>query len=266
MGNEILTVADFRLPLDNGLYIEGEIRAASGPLPKPVVILSHGFRGHKDWAFWPDVSRRLAESGFYTVSFNYSRISARSAQDQAERELAESATLSRELLDLEHVVHSLKLRQLPWPELADTGKLAVLGHSRAGGSGILFAAAHPEIKALIVWNGGSAPVRQPNDGGPELSLQEAVINEDLHQHAADFNLEAALESLAAETLVIQGDQDREALLQQNRGFRSRAPQHRYLAVKGADHTFNTVHPYGGATVELNEALTESIGFLREKLG
>jgi hypothetical protein len=67
-------------------------------------------------------------------------------------------------------------------------------------------------------------------------------------------------------LIIQGDQDRESLLQQNAAFREQAPQHRYYSVRGADHTFNTVDPYEGPTPELNEAVAVTLGFLHEQLG
>ncbi|KAI7259327.1 hypothetical protein KC345_g10336, partial [Hortaea werneckii] len=164
--DETLTIEHFKLPLENGLYLEGEVRIPEGTAPKPVVLISHGFRGHKDWAFWPEVSARIAGSGFYTVSFNFSRIAARSAAGLSPAETAGAATLSRELLDLEHVLLSLQQGRLPLTEAADLTRLAVLGHSRAGGSNILFAAEHPEVKALVVWNGGSAPQPPQGEGAP----------------------------------------------------------------------------------------------------
>jgi dienelactone hydrolase len=265
MANETLTIEHFRLPLENGLYLEGEVRVPEGTAPRPVILISHGFRGHKDWAFWPEVSARIAESGFYTVSFNFSRITARSTAGISPAEAAEAATLSRELLDLGHVLLSLQEGRLPLAGLADLQRLAILGHSRAGGSNILFAAEHPEVKALVVWNGGSAPQPQQGKGAPVLTPQELAIRDDQQRNRERFNLESALGRVSAAALLIQGDQDREALLQQNAGFREQAPQHRYLTVRGADHTFGTVDPYEGSTSALNEAVAWTIEFLQEQL-
>ncbi|WP_310830301.1 alpha/beta hydrolase family protein [Paenibacillus pedocola] len=256
----------FRLPLEDGLYLEGEVRLPPGAGPAPVVLLSHGFRGHKDWAFWPEVSGRLAESGFYTVSFNFSRIAARSSAGITERGAAEAATLSRELDDLQEVLRSLQDGRLPLAERADPARLAILGHSRAGGGNIVFAAEHPEVQALVVWNGGSPPARTSADGYAELTLPEQVQQQDQLQNKARFDLENALSSLSAAVLIIQGDQDRDSLLQQNARFREQAPQHRYYSVKGADHTFNTADPYEGSTAELNEAVAVTLEFLHEQLG
>lgn len=266
MSKETLAIENFKLLLDNGLYLEGDVKVSLDGGAKPVTVISHGFRGHKDWAFWPEVSKRLAESGFYTVLFNFSRISARSAADLTPELVAEGATLSRELADLEQVLAGLQKSSLPFAEAVDLQRISLLGHSRAGGSNILFAAKHPEVKALVVWNGGSAPVRQQDDGAQALTLQELAIQEDLERNKEHFGLEDALSSLSAATLIIQGDRDRESLLQQNLGFQKRAPQHRYLSVKGADHTFNTVDPYEGATSSLNEAIAQTINFLQDKLG
>ncbi|QSF44521.1 alpha/beta hydrolase family protein [Paenibacillus tianjinensis] len=265
MGQQTLAAESFRLPLENGLFIEGQVRVPPGVDPAPVVLLSHGFRGHKDWAFWPEVSGRLAESGFYTVSFNFSRIVAHSAAGIAEREAAEAATLSRELDDLQQVLRSLRGGRLPLAERADPVRLAILGHSRAGGGNIIFAAEHPEVQALVVWNGGSAPARTPGSG-QALTFQERVLQLDQERNKGRFDLEHALSFLSAAALVIQGDQDRDSLLQQNARFREQAPQHRYYSVRGADHTFNTTDPYEGATPELNEALALTLEFLHEQLG
>ncbi|MEK3838342.1 alpha/beta hydrolase family protein [Paenibacillus sp. FSL R7-0128] len=265
MSHETLTIEHFKLPLENGLYLEGEVRVPAGTATKPVLLISHGFRGHKDWAFWPEVSGRIAGSGFYTVSFNFSRIAARDADGISPEEAAEAATLSRELADLEQLLHSLLEGRLPLAGLADTERIAVLGHSRAGGSNILFAAEHPEVKALVVWNGGAAPQPRQGEGTAALTPQEQAVREDQLRNKERFNLEEALSRVSAAALLIQGDQDRDALLLQHAGFREQAPQHRYLSIRGADHTFGTVDPYEGSTSALNEAVTSTIAFLQEKL-
>lgn len=118
------------------------------------------------------------------------------------------------------------------------------------------------MKALVVWNGGSAPARL---SAAALTLQEQAIQDDQQQNQERFDLEKALSTLKAAALIIQGDQDRESLLEQNARFRGQAPQHRYLSVRGADHTFNTKDPYEGPTPELNEAVAETISFLKEQL-
>jgi len=262
MGKLAIAVETFAFPLDNGLTIRGEVKAVPDGRPKAAVVAGHGFRGHKDWAFWTDVTRQLAESGFYAVGFDFSRVSTRS-EGADEKRVAEASTLTQELADLEAVVTRLRKGELPLAEQADAERIALLGHSRAGGSGILLASERPELlKALVVWNGGVLPA--PSDG-PGLTLQERVIGEDLRANANRFRIAEAFVGLTIPALVVQGDRDREELIAQIKSFREKAPQQQYLFIEGADHVFNTIHPYAGATGQLRKALEGTIRFLKEKL-
>lgn len=264
MGIQTVAAAAFELRLDDGLSIRGVVNALDNGVRKPTVVLIHGFRGHKDWAFWPDVAGRLAEKGFYVVRFDYSRLSARSA-GLDERAVAEASTLTRELRDLESVVRALEAGRLPLPEQADAARLAILGHSRAGGSSIVFAAEHPEVKALVVWNGGSSPVRVAGPSDPEPTLLERALRQERESLGDRFRLPDRFAELRAAALVIQGDKDRWELLEQLEEFRRKAPHQHFVTVWNADHTFNAAHPYDGPTAELLEALDATVRFLREKL-
>ncbi|WP_246188181.1 alpha/beta hydrolase family protein [Paenibacillus tengchongensis] len=221
--------------------------------------------------FWPEVSGRLAAAGFYVVSFNFSRLAARAAAGLSPQEAAAAETQSRELQDLEQLLRVLEQllrvlqeKRLPLAPLADPVRLALLGHSRAGGTVIVFAAEHPEVQALAVWNGGSPPVRRYGPGETP-SLAEQAIQADLAASGGRYNLEQALSRLSAKALVIQGDADRGELLRQNERFREQAPQHRYVTVPGADHIFNTGEPYAGSTPVLDTAVAETAAFLLAQL-
>lgn len=52
--------------------IRGDIRLPKPQLPAPVLFICHGFKGFKDWGFFPVLAEKLAEAGFVTVTFNFS--------------------------------------------------------------------------------------------------------------------------------------------------------------------------------------------------
>jgi Dipeptidyl aminopeptidases/acylaminoacyl-peptidases len=265
MGNHTLTVQSFTLYSNKGIRLQGEIKTLDDGKPHPAIIISHGFRGHKDWAFWPEVTSRLAEEGFYTVSYNFSRIAA-NEDSLTEEAIAAASTFSQELDDLETVLHALSNGDLPEPKAADRAKIGLLGHSRAGGSSILTASEQPEaVAALAVWNGGPPPSRQPQAGEP-ASLLEQAVQEDWQRNEERFNIRAAFTRLQLPALIVQGDQDRKPLLEQLRFFQAEAPHQHYVLVQGADHTFNTVHPYEGANAQLQAALQATIDFFKKQLG
>ena len=207
MASHTLTVASFEIPLEDGLRIQGEVRALEDGRRKPVVLLGHGFRAHRLWSFWPEVARRFAEQGYYTVSFDFSRIAAEEDQLDATA-VAEAATFGRELADWEALVSRLRSEGLGLNDEADSERIAVLGHSRAAGSGLLFAARRTEARAFIAWNGGvSSPLAPVVPEGIAPSLRDQAIIADLERNAERYDVYGVYDGLPIPALVVQGGAD-----------------------------------------------------------
>lgn len=261
MGTRTTTrLAPFRLEQPDGTALEGEVRVVEGGGRKPVLILGHGFRGHKDWSFWPDAAERLAGRGYYTVTFNFARIDA--LKSGGERKAAETATLSRELEDWRAVVRAAVHGQIPLAAEADPERLAVLGHSRAGTSGLLLAGELAEVKAAVVWNGGGAPIRPSAEDGRELTPAQIALIDDLDRNAERFDVQRVFAGLNIPVLVVQGEADSERLLEQHRALRELAPHQSFVLIPGADHRFGAADPYTGTTPALDIALDETAAFLK----
>ena len=265
MGKQLLESVSFKLEIVKGISITGDVKTIRNQTAKPVLIIGHGFRGHKDWGFWPDMTSRFAEKGYYTVIFNFARIAA---EELGLEELAKAraSTLSQELSDWGTVVAALFENRLPLAQTeADRSKLAILGHSRAGGTAIVYAAEHPEIRAAVIWNGGGSPNRPVAAEGEHLSAQEQAILHDLDANAERFQIKQKFGSLEIPALVVQGDQDVDRLLQAHRELWEVAPNQSFVAIQGGNHTFGAVDPYQGATEALDTAFQETDSFLRHAL-
>ncbi|WP_409346330.1 alpha/beta hydrolase family protein [Paenibacillus sp. MBLB4367] len=172
---ETLLKNGFRIELEEGLFLRGEVTAIEDRNAKPVLIVSHGFRGHKDWGFWPYVSDWFAERGFYTVRFDFSRIGAKSS-GLNDKLVQESSTFGRELLDLGAVFSAITHDRLPLATLADPERIYLLGHSRSAASCLVFAAEHSEVRKIVAWNGGSVPQPDLNGGSSEAAVDDWVRN------------------------------------------------------------------------------------------
>lgn len=260
MSNQVIAVERFTIDLGGSHFIHGEVKAVEDGIAKPVLVLSHGFKGHKEWGFWPEVSRRFAEQGYYTVTYNFSRINARN-EGQDERVVAAVSTVSREVRDIEAVVAGIRKGELPLANEADSKRVALLGHSRSGGSSIIYAADHAEIGAVVVWNGGSTPIRPTSEPGTELSPQEQAILADIDSNGERFNIVERFKALSIPVLFVQGDADNERLLAQNKRLQEAAPEQHFIFIAGGNHTFGAVDPYEGTTRELDEAFAETNRFL-----
>ena len=56
----------------HGRTLQGDVRIPDGPPPRSAVVVVHGFKGFKDWGFFPYLCQRMAAAGHAVVSFNLS--------------------------------------------------------------------------------------------------------------------------------------------------------------------------------------------------
>jgi uncharacterized protein len=264
------------LPSGERLYLRGTIYAEEGQRQQPVVVLCHGFKGFAKWGFFPYAAQRLAEEGYYVVLFDFS-CNGVGEVDFDELDKFACNTYSREQADIELVVQAVKQRELPLADQVNPEQLYLLGHSRGGGNSIIYAAQHPEVKAVVTWN-GIARADLFDTSFKEEVLREGVgyvanartkqsmpirssFYEDLQQNEASFDIAAKLASLPIPVLQLQGDQDSPRLQEGFRLLREAAPQQPAVTIAGGNHTFGAVHPFKGTTPQIEEALEETIRFL-----
>ncbi|PZE22912.1 alpha/beta hydrolase [Paenibacillus xerothermodurans] len=259
------------------LYIRGDVRYASEPVEaRPVLIFVHGFKGFKDWGFFPYMAERFAEQGFYAVTFNFSCNGVR-VEDFDELDRFAHNTYSREQQDLALVLQAINDRSLPAAERADAGRVYLLGHSRGGGNSIIFAAEHPQIAGVVTWNGiaradlfdeafraqvaerGVAYV--PNARTKQNMPISAAFYEDLEQNRERYDIVRRLTELRIPVLQVQGDQDAPRLKASFRQLSAAAPQHETVTIEGGTHTFGAAHPFDATTLQLEQAVNCTLKFL-----
>ncbi|HEX8254364.1 MAG TPA: alpha/beta hydrolase, partial [Thermoanaerobaculia bacterium] len=61
----------FTLTSDEGLPIRGDLDIPDRP--RALVVIVHGFKGFKDWGFFPWVAQRLLQHRLAVCRFNMSR-------------------------------------------------------------------------------------------------------------------------------------------------------------------------------------------------
>ncbi|MWC28826.1 alpha/beta hydrolase family protein [Paenibacillus sp. MMS18-CY102] len=269
----------FVLSLGNDLWLRGDVRVIDDGQAKPVVIVSHGFKGFKDWGWFPYVAESLAERGFGVISFNYSRNGVNET-DFDELEKFARNTYSRDQEDLAALYAALLHGELPLASILNLQHLYLVGHSRGGGSSIVFADEHPTaIRAVATWNSNANPnlfdaafrdeVRRngvayvANARTKQQMPIRADFFDDLERSGERFNIAARAGQLITPLLVIQGDRDSERILSGNRQLRESAQQALHITIAGADHTFNSGHPFVGTSDALEHAIARTAQFFHE---
>ncbi|WP_165820889.1 alpha/beta hydrolase family protein [Pueribacillus theae] len=270
----------FVIPLEDNLYLRGEVHAPKERTKKPVIIICHGFKGYKDWNFFPHLADELARKDFYAIRFNFS-CNGVSSDDFDELDKFAINTYSREQADLSVLLDYMTEKKLPFSEQFDMDRIGIIGHSRGGANSIIFASEHPEIKAVVTWNGVSEvdfwgedikeEIRKNGVGyiinqrtGLKMPLKANVF-EDIEKNKERFNILSKLKSLKAPVHIIQGDADSEGLVNGAYKMEETAEQHSLKIIPGGDHTFNAAHPLGEPTEQLQQAIEATVTFLKKSL-
>lgn len=234
------------------------------------VVVCHGFKGFKDWGFFPHAARYLAAGlGCPAVTFNFtgSGIGA-DLENFTERDAFARNTFSKEFEDLTAVLAGMGSGELGEATFEPVGRLGVLGHSRGGVAAIL-AGELPPVLAVVTWAaiasveryasmfvglGEDEPALVRNARtGDVLPLHRDVVD-DMRAHPDRFDLQASLRRSEIPLLVVHGTGDTSVPPDDGRRLAAATDGARLALIEGAGHTFEAGHPFEKSSLELDRAL------------
>lgn len=262
--------------------VAGEVRYVNDGRKKPALVVLHGFKGFKDWGFFPHICTCFAERGAIVVSFNFALNGIREGSDIFD-DLDKFArnTISQEIADVETVVRALRDGSLGrFSEFAASwnGELYLLGHSRGGGVALISAGRMPEISKIATWAAVARFNRftdRQREAWKTMGVLEAVnartkqtmrMNltylEDLESHGEDYIPAHAISRIVAPVLLVHGEQDLTVPVTEAdtlaQGARGDNVQKHIIPATG--HTFGAGHPFQGPGDALEQAITASAAF------
>ncbi len=264
----------------HGDVIRADIRRPARGDPRTAVIVAHGFKGFKDWGFFPHLCERLARDGHLAVSFNFSlNGTGPNLVDFTDLDAFGRNTLSRELDDLHWMIGRTLAGE--WSGGHAPAAVGLFGHSRGGGGGIVTAAEHPGVSALVTWAAVSTFQRwgeeQVHDWttrgvtyvanartGQQMPLYRALWD-DLRENAARLDVMAAAAAVRVPWLVVHGDEDATVPVEEARRLAGAGKSATLKVITGSGHTFEAVHPPAGTTPGLEAAVGATLRHFRESL-
>ncbi|WP_058301795.1 alpha/beta hydrolase family protein [Gorillibacterium timonense] len=247
---------------------------------KGILVVCHGYKGFKDWGFFPYIGQKLSER-YHVITFNFTHNGiGEDLLEFTELEKFAGNTYSREQEDLSVLIGAIRRGETP---LGDTGGLSVylLGHSRGAGDCLIYALDHPdEIAGVVSWNGvtnvdlfSDKEKAEMKERGRTYILngrtkQQMPLNreilDDLEANAERFNILGRISELQPPAVLIQGKDDGERLRKGSAALTQLRPDIPWLQVPGGNHTFGAVHPFQGTTAALEEAIRLTLGWLKEQ--
>ncbi|MAG57490.1 MAG: hypothetical protein CMJ83_14455 [Planctomycetes bacterium] len=230
----------------------------AGDGPCPLVVIAHGFKGFKDWGFFPDLSERCAAAGWAALRINFSHNGTGLGADSetfSRLDLFEQDRMSYRLLDLLAAVRAARDHE---PRIDD--RLALFGHSLGGAAVIL--AMKSLAASAVVTLASVDTVRFPKEHeallrregrllipnartGQMMPVGIAALR-DLEAHADEYDLDAAARLHGKPWLVIHGSADPTVPVRAAHrlsGLASATSE--LLVIDGADHVMDCKHPFAG---------------------
>ena len=249
---------------------------------QPLIIFCHGYKGFKDWGAWDLMAETIAEGGFCVIKFNFSHNGGTMENpiDFPDLEAFGNNNYTKELDDLDAVItwsqnHFKNISNI------NTNDICLIGHSRGGGIAILKASEDIRVTKLITLAsvsdfgtrfGSDEELKNWKKEGVKFVLNGRTKQEMPHyyQFFEDFkanenrlDIKSAEERLKIPHLIIHGSNDTSVNLSEARALHQWNPKSELKIIEGADHVFNTRHPWeeNELTSELNKTISEIISFL-----
>lgn len=266
-----------------GDAVDCDVRFVEGESSKPVVVFCHGFKGFKDWGPFPEWGRRLARAGFVSVhmNFSYNGVHRDAPTEFTEPDKFADNTFTRELDDLQAVLGAVEEGGLPETPAAPN-RIALMGHSRGGGTVILQAARDDRVDALVTWSSVATFVNRFSDDqiadwesqgytevrnsrtGRILRLNK-VLYDDTMAHQDELDVPGAAARIDVPWLVVHARDDASVDFRAAETLAG-ATETATLVEADGGHTFGGAHPFDGTVpTSLATVWNRTVAFFQAQL-
>jgi len=248
----------------------------------PCLIFVHGFKGFKDWGFWPYSGNFFAEKGFFVLTFNFSHNGVGdSLTEFTELDKFANNTFSLELEELNEIIDAY-LNNFFGKK--SNKRIGIVGHSRGGGDSLIVSSKRKEINAVVLWasvaNFNRYTERQANEWRKngffevlntrtnQMMRLNVSLLEDIEKNKTDLlNLKKAAKNLNKPLLIVHGEQDLSVKIEEGEQIFNWSNKEltEFYKIKATGHTFDITHPIEGSNQKFDSVLEKTLNFFNKNL-
>ena len=246
------------------------------------LIFVHGFKGFKDWGFWPYSGNYFAGKGFFVLTFNFSHNGiGDNLIEFTEPDKFAKNTFSLELEELNEILDAYLNGYFG---AKSNKKIGMIGHSRGGGDSLIVSAKRREIDAVVLWasvaNLNRYSERQAkewrkngffevlNSRTNQLMRLNVSLLEDIEKNKEDLlNLEKAARNLNKPLLIVHSEQDLSVPIQEGEQIYnwSNKDLTELYKIKATGHTFDITHPFKESNRKFDLVIEKTLNFFIKNL-
>ena len=244
------------------------------------LIFVHGFKGFKDWGFFPYVSKYFSEKGFFVLTFNFSHNGIGLDKNEfSEMDKFAQNTVSLEIAELNDLINAY-YDGFFGKDIS--GKVVLIGHSRGGAVSLLSSLLNQNPVAYIIWASVAyldryterQKIEWRNKGFVEITnsrtnqimrLGLELLDDVDKNKESSLNIERAVKNLGKPLLIVHGEEDLTVPISEADTIFNWSNKEKSELVKimNIGHTFGIVHPFDGSTNAFDTVVKETERFISE---
>ncbi len=247
------------------------------------VIFVHGFKGFKDWGFYPFVGKYFSQKGFFAITLNFSHNGiGENPTEFTKMEKFQKNTFSLEVEELNEIIDAI--RNNFFENLIKDCKVFICGHSRGGAISILTASKRNDITALAVWASISKLDRYSKRQKEEwrkkgyfevMNMRTKQIMriglellDDIEKNSSDkLNIEKAVKNLKIPLLIAHGEEDLAVPIKEAEQLYQWADKSntKFIKISATGHTFDITHPFTNSNSKFDYLIDQTYRFFLNNL-
>ncbi len=253
-------VIDWSIPGSDGRTILGNTHMPDGGHEKAigVILICHGFKGYKDYGFFPHMAQAAASAGLIAHRFNFSHSGMTNNTDTFEHpDLFEQDTWRKQSNDLKAVIAAVESGELQ----GQHKPLTIFGHSRGGLTTLLTAGdqgASKQLAAVITAASPSAASRldpdqiemlkrlgrlpSPSSRTGQTLHVGRIWQDEIDEDPTWHDPCQAIAAINCPVLLIHGTDDTTVPISEAHELHQAKPDAKLEIIPGAGHTFNAPNP------------------------
>ena len=273
--------SDFLLISKMGNKIRITVYGLENLKSAPCLILVHGFKGFKDWGFFPYAGDYFAKKGFFVITFNFSHNGIGEGKNEfTELNKFAENTFSLEVAELNEVIDAY-LNSF-FGGKANKG-IGIAGHSRGGAIALLCAKNRAEVKAVSVWSSVSKLDRYSerqkdewrrkgvfnilNTRTKQVMPLNLTLLDDIENNRDSLSIQNAVRNLSRPLLIVHGENDLAVPFQEAEQLLDWSDKRisDLAKIDKAGHTYDIVHPFEGSNPKFETVLGKTEKFFKTNL-
>lgn len=270
---------EFKLKTNEGNVLDVSVYGLENVSKAACLILVHGFKGFKDWGFFPYTAEHFAKCGYFVITFNFSHNGIKGNDFNVfDIDSFAKNTVSLEISELVQVINAYKNGFFSNNVY---GKIGLVGHSRGGGVAILSSLVD-KVDVYVVWASVARFDRYTerqkaewrkqgffevlNSRTNQMMRMDIDLLEDIESNKnGSLNIENAARNLCRPMLLIHGTEDLTVPIIEGEQIYSWSDKSitEFEKIPACGHTFDIVHPFEGSNKKFDLVLAKTQEFFNK---